>query len=187
MTAKLFIPVILGTNREGRQSEHVVRFVFSEMQKHAAIETQFIDIRDFALPSDNYGSSLKEEFSDYRDTIARADGMVLVVPEYNHSFPGVLKSVLDILYEEYNHKAAGLIGVSIGPWGGVRVVESLLPVLKAFGMTITSPDLNFSNVGDIFDEKGKMQDAETYSKRAAGFLDELAWVAQALRWGRENL
>ena len=40
---KLFIPVILGTNRKDRQSEHVAKWVFSKMQENAELETQFFD------------------------------------------------------------------------------------------------------------------------------------------------
>ena len=57
----------------------------------------------------------------------RADAIVIVVPEYNHSFPGLLKHVLDSCLKEYIHKAVGVVGVSAGPFGGARVIQHLLP------------------------------------------------------------
>ena len=54
------------------------------------------------------------------------DGLVVVTPEYNHGYPGVLKSVLDLLLKEYIHKAVAFVGVSAGPWGGTRVIEAMV-------------------------------------------------------------
>jgi NAD(P)H-dependent FMN reductase len=110
-----------------------------------------------------------------------------VAPEYNHSFPGLLKHVLDTCLEEYIHKAAGIVGVSAGPFGGTRVVQSLLPVLRELGLMTTFTDLNFSKVGDAFDEGGKILDQAVWSKRTTNFLDELLWMSAVLRYGRENI
>jgi NAD(P)H-dependent FMN reductase len=60
--------------------------------------------------------------------------LILVVPEYNHSFPGLLKNVLDTNLKEYIHKAVGVCGVSADPFGGERMIESLLPVLRKLGL-----------------------------------------------------
>ena len=153
---KVFLPIILGTNRQGRQSEHVAKFVYAEMQKRDDLTTEFIDVRDFDLPHDNYGRALKDKFPKFKETVIKADGLVLVVPEYNHSFPGILKSVLDLLLAEYRHKAVGVAGVSAGPWGGVRMIESILPFFRNLGLVMSSIDLQFPNVQQLFDEKGDM-------------------------------
>src|SRR5881275_1245979 len=119
----LFIPVILGTTRQGRASESVARFVFEELSKHAGVETELIDIRDLKLPTDDAGEAIKD--SKFSAQMSRADGLVIVTPEYNHGYPGMLKHVLDTNLKEYIHKAVGIVGVSAGPWGGTRVVENL--------------------------------------------------------------
>ena len=64
----------------------------------------------------------------------RADGLVIVAPEYNHGYPGILKHALDTNLKEYIHKPVGLCGVSAGGFGGTRVIESLLPVMRELGM-----------------------------------------------------
>src|SRR6476620_666141 len=102
---KLFIPVLLGTPRKNRESENVAKWVFSKVQERDNIRTQFFDVRDFDLPHDDYGQGLKESFPEWRDAIIAADGLVIVTPEYNHGYPGALKSVLDLLLREYVHKA----------------------------------------------------------------------------------
>ncbi len=179
----LFIPVILGTARQGRQSEQVANFVLAEMRKRAEIETELIDIRNLPLKLDDAGEQMKDPA--FSVTVLRADALVLVVPEYNHGYPGLLKHVLDMNLEEYIHKAVGVCGVSAGPFGGTRVIENLLPVLRELGLVTIFNDVNFGNVRKLFDENGKLLD-ENYVRRVDQFLVELIWMARVLRYGREN-
>jgi NAD(P)H-dependent FMN reductase len=181
----LNIPVILGTTRRGRMSAHAARFVGAQLSKRTGIATELIDLAEMPLPTDGAGDEIKDpSFSQKMD---EADGLVLVVPEYNHSFPGLVKHLLDTCLEEYIHKAAGILGVSAGPFGGTRVVQSLLPVLRELGLSATFTDLNFSNVGKAFDEEGRIVGEEAWSRRTATFLDELIWMSTVLRYGRENI
>lgn len=183
---KIHLPVLLGTNRQGRKSALVANWLTAEMAKRPEIETQLFDVRDFALPRDDYGQALKDAFPEWRDAIIRADGLVIVAPEYNHGYPGALKSVLDLLLKEYIHKAVAFVGVSAGPWGGARVIETMVPVVRELGLAVTFTDLNFPMVQDKFDQSGKLLDT-AYEKRAREFLDELIWMSRALKWGRGNL
>ena len=109
---KLFIPVLLGTPRKHRESGHVADWVLSRMELRDEIETRLFDVRDFHLPYDDYGQEIKDRFPEWRDAIIRADGLVIVTPEYNHGPPGTLKAVLDLLLREYVHKAVGFVAVS---------------------------------------------------------------------------
>ncbi len=183
---KLFLPILLGTNRQQRNSEHAARWLFSEMQRREDVETRLFDVRDFALPHDDYGQGIKDRFPEWRDAIIRADGLVIVSPEYNHGYPGVLKAVLDLLLKEYIHKAVALVGVSAGPWGGTRVIEAMLPMVRELGLAVTFSDLNFPKVQNTFDAEGKLLDP-AFEKRAGDFLDELIWMSRTLRWGRQNV
>ncbi len=183
---KMFIPIVLGTNRKGRESEKVAFWLLEKMSEREDIETKLFDVRDFDLPPDDYGTTIGKNFPEWRDAIIRADGLVIVTPEYNHGYPGILKSVLDLLLKEYIHKAVGLVGVSAAPWGGTRVIEACVPMVRELGLTVTFSDLNFPQVQDKFDENGKLLD-KAFNKRAKDFLDELVWMCAALRWGRENL
>ena len=184
--AKLFIPLLLGTPRQNRASEDVARWVFSRMEARDEIETQFFDVRDFEFPRDGYGPEIAHLFPNWRDAIIKADGLVIVTPEYNHGYPGTMKSVLDVLLKEYIHKAVAFVGVSAGPWGGTRVIEACLPMVRELGLAATFTDLNFSGVRSKFDEQGNLLD-DAYERRVQGFLDELVWMSTALRWGRRNV
>ncbi len=183
---KLFIPVLLGTNRKDRKSEPVADWLINEIGKRSDIETELFDVRDFALPQDHYGTQIKDRFPQWRDAIIKADGLIVVTPEYNHGYPGILKSVLDLLLKEYIHKSVAIVGTSAGPWGGTRVIEAMVPMVRELGLAVTFTDLNFPKVQNKFDGDGKLLD-DLYEERVKDFLDELAWMSRALKWGRENL
>jgi NAD(P)H-dependent FMN reductase len=180
----LFIPIILGTPRQGRRSEHPARLVLEETKKRAGVETELIDVRSLHMRMDDAGEEMKDPA--FSATVERADGLILVVPEYNHGYPGLLKHALDMNLKEYIHKAVGLCGVSAGPFGGSRVIENLLPVMRELGLVTTFTDVNFSKVQNVFDEHGKLLD-ESFVQRVNAFLDELLWMARVLRHGRENV
>src|SRR6266705_482336 len=184
-TRPVFIPVVLGTARQGRLSEPAANFVFSEVSKRGDVQTELIDIRKIPLALDDAGDALKD--SQFSATVERADGLVLVVPEYNHSFPGLLKHVLDTNLKEYIHKAAGVCGVSAGPFGGARMIQSLLPVLRELGLVTIFWDVYFGSAGKLFDPAtGNITDS-AYGGRLDKFLNELVWMARALRYRREHL
>ena len=184
VTRPVFLPIIIGTPRRGRLTEPAANFVFGEVSKRSDITTELIDIRKIPIRVDDAGEALKD--SQFCATVQRADGLIIVAPEYNHSFPGLLKHVLDTNLTEYVHKAVGVCGVSAGPFGGARMIQSLVPVLRELGLVTIFWDVYFSNAGQLFDETGKITDL-AYSRRVEKFLNELVWMARVLRYGRENL
>src|SRR5258705_3488039 len=97
---------------------------------------------------DDAGEALKD--SQFSAKVARADGLILVVPEYNHSFPGLLKHVLDTNLKEYIHKAVGVCGVSAGPFGGARMIQSFLPVVRERGIGTNFLEVHFGSAGEAF-------------------------------------
>src|SRR5256885_9763172 len=182
----LSLPLLLGTNRKERKSVWAANWVSGEMQKRADLETRLFDIADFELPQRDYGQEIKSAFPEWHDAIVNADGLVIVSPEYNHGYPGVLKAVLDLLLKEYIHKAVAFVGVSAGPWGGTRVIEAMVPMVRELGLAVTFTDLHFPVVQKSFDSEGKLLN-QGFEKRAKDFLDELVWMSRALKWGRENV
>jgi len=180
----LFIPVILGTARQGRESEHAARFVFEQTKKRAGVETEFIDVRTLPMKLDDAGEQMKDP--KFSATIDRCDGLIIVTPEYNHSFPGLLKHALDSCLKEYIHKAVGICGVSAGPFGGSRVIENLLPVMRELGLVTIFEDVNFAKIAMVFDERGQLVD-QNFVRRVDMFLNELIWMSRVLRHGRVSI
>lgn len=178
------VPVLLGTTREGRRSFHAAKVVHAELSKRQGVVTELIDIQQLDLPTDDAGEQIKDE--DLSQLMKKSDGLVIVTPEYNHGYPGMLKHVLDSNLKEYIHKPCGIVGVSAGSFGGARVIENLLPVLRELGLVTIFWDVNFSNVKERFDDDGNLV-AEEFLPRIEKFLDELLWMAKTLRYGRDHI
>lgn len=183
-TRSLFIPVILGTARKGRVSAHVAKLMAEEVAQRPGVTTELIDIAKLPLPIDDAGEAIKDK--NFSAQMNRADALVIVSPEYNHGYSGLLKHVLDSCLKEYIHKAVGLVGVSSGPFGGVRGIQGLLPVMRELGLVNIFWDVTFANALKAFDESGNLLDT-AYLKRIDKFLKELIWMAKTLRYGREKI
>lgn len=180
----LFIPVILGTTRQGRRSAHAARLLAQETAKLARVETELIDIATLPIGHGERWDAIRN--AGFADKMNRADALILVAPEYNHGYPGLLKHVLDSCLKEYIHKAVGIAGVSAGPFGGSRAIQNMLAVMRELGLVTIFWDVNFSSIQDVFDESGNLLDP-SYLQRIDKFLKELVWMAKTLRYGRENI
>jgi NAD(P)H-dependent FMN reductase len=180
----LNIPVILGTTRKGRFSAHAANLLAELLNRRAGVCSKVIDIAALPLPVDDAGEAIKSPA--FSSAMAAADGLVIVAPEYNHSFPGLLKHALDSCLNEYIHKAVGLVGVSAGPFAGIRVVQGLLPVMRELGLVTIFWDINIGQVGKVFAEDGRLLD-EAFVRRSDRFIKELIWMSKVLRHGREHV
>ena len=165
-------------------SGHVARLVHGELAKRGGVETELFDVRELNVSTTDEGAGARDE--RFTAAVARADALVLVVPEYNHGYPGLLKHALDTNLKEYIHKAVGVCGVSAGPFGGTRVIENLLPVLRELGLVAIFWDVNFSSVHKAFDAEGNLTDT-AFVGRLEKFFKELVWMAKVLRHGREQV
>lgn len=184
MTEPLNIVVIAGTTRPQRRSIKAARFVEKVGQTFADVKIIFVDPVEFNLPGD--GNDPEGKDPRYTAITADADAFFVVTPEYNHSFPGSLKRLLDSELKNYIHKPVAFAGVSDGPWGGVRAIESLVHTVREMGLIATFTDVQFPKVDTLFDEQGNMLD-EKYEERVKRAYRELIWMAQVLKWGRANI
>lgn len=184
MSKDLNIVVIEGTTRVQRESMKAAKFIAEVGRSIEGVKITLVDPNDLNLPGD--GNDPEGKDPKYTKITKEADAFFVVVPEYNHSFPGSLKRVLDSELQNYLHKPVAFAGASSGRWGGVRAIESLVSSVREMGLVATHADSNFPNVQDIFDEDGKLKD-EIYRKIVKKSYDELIWMAKALKYGRENL
>jgi len=158
MKNKKFIPVILGTARKGRSSEKVARAVHHILKNHGSIETTLVDVKEHI-----YGRTIppweeNDKTKPWRDIVSKADGFLIVTPEYNHGYPGELKMLLDQELKAYNNKPVIVCAVSAGSFGGARVVENLLPVFRELGLMALSHSIYVSNVAEFSDDIEKIEE-----------------------------
>ncbi len=175
-----FIPIVLGTAREGRVSEKVARYVLREAKAYG-MNAELVDVRDH-LHAETIPSWVKDKRTDAWKKIAtKADGFIIVSPEYNHGYPGELKILLDSAYEkEYGGKPVFICGVSNGPFGGARMVEHLNQVLVTVHMVALNAPVYFPKAPELFDDKGEIKDV-SYSERLQKSFDKLLRYAEAMK------
>lgn len=179
----MYIPIILGTAREGRKSARVAKFLHNTAKK-MGLETEIIDVKEYA-PCQT-GGQKNEKIQAYSEKVRKADALIIVTPEYNHSVPGELKLLLDSIYDEYNKKPVGICGVSNGSFGGARVVEQMKLIALGLNMVPLNYTLYFPYVDKILDPNGNPLD-EKLENRVGKFFKELIWYAKTLKYGREKI
>lgn len=181
MADTITVAVLAGTTRVQRESIKAAHYVADFASKLEGVEVIFVDPKDYNFPGD--GNDPEGKGPRYSEIVGRADAFFIVTPEYNHSFPGSLKRMLDSELELYNHKPVALAGASSGNWGGTRAVESLVPAIRETGLVVLSWDIYFPSVQNIFDEQGQMKDEykERYEKPLGKLFDELLLLARLFK------
>jgi len=181
MDGTIVIAVLAGTTRAQRESIKAARYVADFASKLPGVEVIFVDPKDFNFPGD--GNDPEGKDPRYSAIVEKADAFFVVTPEYNHSFPGSLKRMLDSELELYNHKPVAFAGASNGNWGGVRAVESLLTAVRETGLVALSWDVYFPYVQKIFNEQGEIGEEyrERYEKSLGKLFDELLLFARLFK------
>lgn len=186
MSQKITVAVLAGTTRAQRRSVVAARYIADFGSKLPDVEIIFVDPKDFNFPGD--GNDPEGKDPRYSEIVGKADAFFVVTPEYNHSFPGSLKRMLDSELQLYNHKPVAFAGVSDGNWGGTRAIESLVPAVRETGLVVMSFDVYFPKVQNIFDEHGDIRPEfeEMYAKNVGKLYDELLWFARLLAAARNT-
>jgi NAD(P)H-dependent FMN reductase len=187
MIEPITIAVLAGTTREQRESIKAAWYI-AEFGRHLpGVEIVFVDPKEFYFPGD--GNDPEGKDPRYTEIVARADAYFIITPEYNHSFPGTLKRMLDSELALYNHKPVAFAGASNGNWGGVRAVEALVPAVRETGLVVLSWDVYFPFVQKMFDENNAMlpEFRDRYDRNVGKIYKELVWMARLFKEGRRQL
>jgi NAD(P)H-dependent FMN reductase len=178
-----YIPIIAGSTRRERQSIKVARFVFARLQQRQGVETELLDLLEYDFPIMEERLHRRDDppprLVEFGQKIGRADSLIIVTPEYNNGYPGVLKNALDYLLPEYERKPIGIATVSAGGHGGITCLAQLRLVTIGMGAFPIPEALSVSRVHDSFKEDGTPTDP-AYEKRCARFRDELVWFTEAI-------
>ncbi|ALG10380.1 NADPH-dependent FMN reductase [Kibdelosporangium phytohabitans] len=184
------IAIILGSTRPGRAGERVAQWVLTQARQRGDAEYDLIDLAELDLPQIDepfppaMGRYTHPHTQRWATTVAAYDGYVLVTPEYNHSFPGVLKNALDRVYAEWNNKAVGL--VSYGVDGGVRAAEALRPVLAALQLADVSAQVVLNLRTDFADFGATFTPGQHQGPALTAMLDQLLSWSDALAQTRRG-
>jgi NAD(P)H-dependent FMN reductase len=179
-----YIPVLLGSSRTGRQSVKVAQFILGELSQRDRVQTELIDLREYKLPileeRLNEMSTPRSTLLQFCSKLDRADGILMVTPEYKGGYPAVLKNALDYLEPQaLRYKPIGICTVSSGGFGGLNCLTQLQLVCRALGGLPIRDKLPVSNVQDIFDKKGNICNS-AFKPKLESSIEELVWYTEAI-------
>lgn len=181
------ITVISGTNRPGSNTLKVATIVHKMLARHGD-EVALLDLA--TLPPEIFSgssyASKPDAFAPFQEVVLEAVGFLTVVPEYNGSFPGILKYFIDMLRfpESLYEKPAAFVGIASGRWAGVRAVEHLEMVFQyrhahLFGRRCFIPDISRT-----LGENGEIDDS-ALAERLEQMVSDFAVFCAALRGSKE--
>ncbi len=169
------IAIISGTNRPSSRTRLIADAVKEHYQSLSAAP-RLLDLA--ALPAELFSpASYKKKpasFAVFSDVVLDADGLVVVTPEYNGSFPGVLKYFIDMLKfpESFERRPVCFVGLSAGVWGALRPVEQLQQIFGYRNAYLFPVRVFIPSVGEVLNEAGAVADADIsrrLRRQAEGF------------------
>jgi len=194
----LRLQIIVGSTREGRHADAVLRWLAPVAKAHPAFETEVLDLREWPLPIfqeviTKMGDLKNPTYSDpmvgkWNAKIKEADAYLFVTPEYNHGVPGVLKNAIDSVFMSwgFRHKPVAFVSYSNGIAGGVRAIEQLNQImLEAEAVPVRTPTIIPNVTTGAFDANGKPA-SPTVEATALVMLEDLAWLGNALKPARAS-
>ncbi|MFZ4862602.1 NADPH-dependent FMN reductase [Sphingobacterium sp. Mn56C] len=168
--------IISGTNRLGSNSLKVAQYYQEELQKKGE-PWQLLSLTDLPqdlLFSDLYGKR-SSNFAPIQEMVSAAQKFVFIIPEYNGSYPGVLKVFIDACAfpASFYHKKAALIGISSGKYGNIRGVDHFTGVCNYLRMHVLPLKIHLPTIQNELDDQGCITEELTH-KFVSEQIDEIA-------------
>jgi chromate reductase, NAD(P)H dehydrogenase (quinone) len=175
------ILIISGTNRPGSSALKVAKV----LERHYAgqgIAAELLSLDEMppeAFAPASYAAK-PPAFVDIQNRVLTASGLHVITPEYNGSFPGVLKYFIDLLKfpESFEHKPVAYVGESAGAWGGLRSVEQLQMVFGYRHAHSYPVRVFIGGVNRVFDAAGNLTDAALDGRLAEQVRGFVRYIGQ---------
>jgi NAD(P)H-dependent FMN reductase len=135
------IKIVVGTNRKNSVSRQIAQQMQSILLEKGA-ESEILELEQ--LPSDFIETALyensgkNEAYNAFHDKMVEGKKYIFIVPEYNGSFPGILKTFIDgMTYPNtFQNKKAAMVGISSGVGGGGIALSHLTDIFHYLGMHV---------------------------------------------------
>lgn len=188
------IQIIMGSTRTGRFVEQPSKWIFEKLKQKKDIEAELIDLRDWPLPffdepvSPSMMGVMKKDYvneaaKNWAKKIGEADGYIIVTPEYNHGYTGVLKNAIDYVYNEWNNKPVAFISYG-GISGGTRAVQQLRQIVIELQMVPIRNGVHIPMYWSKLDSKGNLI-TDSLEEGGENLLNQLILWAKNLKSTKE--
>lgn len=183
------VAVIVASTREGRFAETVADWFLGLASRRLDLWIDPIDLARTQLPTRlpvrrPRDGDYPDEVMPFAERIARADGFVVITPEYNHGYPGALKNALDLVNAEWRAKPMGFVSYG-GPAGGIRAVEQLRQVAVELHLVPLRDAVAIPMARTAFGEDGSPADPDgLIADSVHTMFERLVWWSRALAAAR---
>lgn len=187
----LELAVIIGSVRQQRFGPVVARWFVEQAERHGRFSVTLVDLAEtdlpLVLPPEPPAMATTDarppQMAGLTRRLEAADAVVLVTPEYNHSFPASIKSLIDWHFTEWQAKPVGFVSYG-GTGGGLRAVEQLRQVFAEMHAVTMRDTVSFAAYWELFDAEGRLLAPDGPGEAATTLLDQLGWWATALHEAR---
>lgn len=193
MSSAPVLAVITASVRTGRLGPVVTDWFTGRTRGHGGLDVDHVDLADHdfphALPADPSSLAAPDRrpsaLADLTARLDAADAFVVVTPEYNHSYPASIKTLVDWHPMQWRAKPVGFVSYG-GHGGGLRAVEHLRVVMVEMQAVPIRDQIALPNLWERLDADGRLSDDEGRDRAAATLLDHLVWWADVLRDARRH-
>lgn len=173
------IAIISSSVRTGRLSHRVALYLKDHLETSHGVTAEVLDLKAYDFPLFNERFINQPDPSaavrDYTDRFMKADGIVIVTPVYNGSFPAALKNVIDLFEREWHHRSVGIISVTEGSTPPIATIQQLQTILLKVGTHIAPALCTVLNTASEYSPEGVPANPESAAKIMYPMLTELKW------------
>ena len=149
------LSVILGSVRQQRMGDRVAKWVMEYAPQVELLDLKVIDLPFYdeaKTPDELQGTYHHPQAQLWHDKIVASDQLIFITPEYNHSYPAVMKNAIDYMFNDWKGKSYIIVSYSTGPSGGMRSAMQLRGLLDYIGLDCKG-ELNIPFVDKGIDAK----------------------------------
>src|SRR5476651_898271 len=158
------VTIIAGTNRLKSSTLKVAKYyqkILAEKGLSANIFS-LTELPDNVIVSDLYGQR-SSAFEQIQQLMTATQKFIFVIPEYNGSFPGVLKVFVDACTfpESFYDKKVALVGISSGRYGNIRGIDHFTGVCNYIHLHVMPLKIHITTIREELDADGNLSNADT--------------------------
>ncbi|MFL5731139.1 MAG: NADPH-dependent FMN reductase [Cytophagaceae bacterium] len=185
----LKIAIILASTRIGRQSHKPAKYLLTKLNERPEVRAELLDLADYNFPILEerlaFHPHPTDRLKEFSQKLTEADSIILVSPEYNSGYSGVLKNTVDYFRIEFSKKPIGVVAVSAGALGGINASTQMQLLVLGLGGYPMPLKLLIPNVQKTFPEDGNTSDPQI-EKNAGNFMNEFIWFSEAIRTKKQG-